>query len=76
MLGLLAAGATNADIARQLFLTPKTVEHHVGAVLAKLGVAGRSEAAARARALGLVEPGGASPPTWGHGPDGTEAPAP
>ena len=73
VLGLLATGATNVEIARQLFLTPKTVEHHVGAVLAKLGVAGRAQAAERAQALGLVEPGVTSHPTWGHAPDGTAA---
>ena len=38
ILTLVATGATNAEIARMLFLTPKTVEHHVGAVLAKLRV--------------------------------------
>ncbi len=63
VLVLLGAGATNGEIARQLFLTPKTVEHHVGAVLAKLGVAGRAEAAERARELGLLEVGGVTSPT-------------
>ncbi len=51
ILGLLSEGLRNPDIARRLFLSPKTVEHHVSAILGKLGVSSRSEAAARARDL-------------------------
>ena len=58
ILALVGTGATNAEIARQLFLTPKTVEHHVGAVLGKLQVTNRAAAVAQAHALGLVEDGG------------------
>jgi DNA-binding CsgD family transcriptional regulator/tetratricopeptide (TPR) repeat protein len=47
VLGLLGEGLTNAEIARRLFLTPKTVEHHVGAILRKLGVSSRAEAVER-----------------------------
>jgi DNA-binding CsgD family transcriptional regulator len=48
----LARGDSNAEIAAQLYLSPKTVEHHVGRILAKLGVRSRAEAAAlAARAL-------------------------
>ena len=47
VLGLLAEGLSNAEIARRLFLTPKTVEHHVGAILRKLRVNSRAEAAAK-----------------------------
>lgn len=43
-------GQTNAAIAAELFLSAKTVEHHVSRVLAKLGVRGRAEAAALAAA--------------------------
>ena len=46
VLDLIGAGLTNAAIADRLVLSPKTVEHHVGAVLAKLGVATRQQAAA------------------------------
>ena len=49
VLDLLAAGLSNAEIARRLVLSTKTVEAHVGAVLTKLGVATRTEAAAVSR---------------------------
>ena len=44
ILGLLAKGLRSASIAQRLFVSPKTVEHHVSAILAKLGVASRAEA--------------------------------
>jgi DNA-binding NarL/FixJ family response regulator len=46
VLRLLAQGLTNREIGARLFLSAKTVEHHVGAVLHKLGVKTRTEAAA------------------------------
>jgi DNA-binding CsgD family transcriptional regulator len=45
--GFVAAGATNAEIATRLFLSPKTVEHHVSNALSKLGLHSRTELAAR-----------------------------
>jgi DNA-binding CsgD family transcriptional regulator/tetratricopeptide (TPR) repeat protein len=54
VLGLLAEGMTNAEIAARLSLSAKTVEHHVSALLAKLGVGSRRKAAAAARRLGVV----------------------
>jgi len=51
VLALIARGATNAEIAEALVITPKTVDHHVSAVLRKLGVASRREAAAAASRL-------------------------
>jgi DNA-binding NarL/FixJ family response regulator len=48
VLALVAQGLSNPAIAHRLFLSPKTVEHHVSAILAKLGVATRAEVIARA----------------------------
>ena len=54
VLGLICAGHTNAEIAEQLFISGKTVDHHVSAVLAKLGAPTRNAAASEAARLGLV----------------------
>lgn len=48
ILGLLADGLRSSSIAKRLFVSPKTVEHHVSAILAKLGVSSRAEAVALA----------------------------
>jgi len=53
VLRLVAAGLSNAAIAERLVIAPKTAEHHVGRVLAKLGVRSRAEAAALAVREGL-----------------------
>lgn len=49
ILELIADGLRNNDIAERLFVSPKTVDHHVSAVLAKLGARTRGEAAAKYR---------------------------
>jgi DNA-binding NarL/FixJ family response regulator len=51
---LLADGRTNREIAAELFLAEGTVKNHVTNVLAKLGARDRTQAALRARALGLL----------------------
>jgi predicted ATPase/DNA-binding CsgD family transcriptional regulator len=53
VLAMLAEGCRNAEIAVRLFVTEKTVDHHVSAVLEKLQVRSRGEAAAVANRLGL-----------------------
>jgi DNA-binding CsgD family transcriptional regulator/tetratricopeptide (TPR) repeat protein len=53
VLELVAAGHTNRQIGQELFITPKTAGLHVSRILAKLGVAGRGQAAAVAHRLGL-----------------------
>jgi predicted ATPase/DNA-binding CsgD family transcriptional regulator len=54
VLELLASGLTNAEIADRLVVSPRTAEHHVAAVLGKLGVPSRRDAARRAAELGLL----------------------
>ncbi|MFI5657653.1 AAA family ATPase [Streptomyces sp. NPDC051684] len=53
VLRLVAAGLSNRQIAEELFISPKTASVHVSNILAKLGVAGRGEAAALAHRLSL-----------------------
>lgn len=55
VLGLIAAGMSNARIASELFISPKTASVHVSNIMSKLGVASRGEAAAAARDLGLLD---------------------
>ena len=59
VLGLLAEGLTDAAIAQQLVLSRRTVEHHVAAILAKLGVTSRHQTR-QATTTGLAGPGGTS----------------
>ena len=54
VLRLLAAGKANREIAEELYVTLHTVKKHITHILGKLGAANRTEAAARARELGLV----------------------
>ena len=56
VLNLIAAGRSNAAIARDLVISPKTVSNHISAIFAKLQVADRAEAIIRARQAGLGEP--------------------
>ena len=53
ILGLIAQGLKNPEIADRLFLSPKTVRNHVSTILHKLQVADRAQAILRAREAGL-----------------------
>src|SRR5215469_6946224 len=55
VLRLVAAGQSNREIAEILFISPKTASVHVSNILAKLGTASRTEAAAKAHALRLFD---------------------
>lgn len=52
VLDLLAEGLTNVEIAEHLFISTRTAESHVAAILSRLGVSNRKDAATRARQLG------------------------
>jgi DNA-binding CsgD family transcriptional regulator len=54
ILALLSEGLRNSAIAKRLFVSTKTVDHHVSAILAKLGVPTRTQAVARAHAKGVA----------------------
>jgi DNA-binding NarL/FixJ family response regulator len=57
VLELVVDGATNAEIAEALVIAPKTVDHHVSAVLGKLGVGSRREAGAAVARLEAARDG-------------------
>lgn len=54
VLRLIAGGGSNKEIARDLDLSPATIKAHTAAAIAALGAANRTEAAMRARELGLI----------------------
>lgn len=54
VLGLLAAGRSNKEIARALGVSPNTVKTHLARLFAKLGATSRTGAAARAHELGII----------------------
>ena len=56
VLELLVEGLTNAEIAERLVVSPRTAEHHVAAVLRKLGATTRRDAVRRAAELEVVGP--------------------
>jgi ATP/maltotriose-dependent transcriptional regulator MalT len=62
VLGLVVEGLRDGEIAERLVLSEKTVGHHVSAVLRKLGVRGRGQAAAEALRLGLLPKDRSLPP--------------
>ena len=57
VLELLAEGMRNAEIAERLVVSPRTVDHHVSAILRKLDVRTRGEAGAQAARRGLIPHG-------------------
>lgn len=57
VLQALANGSSTTEVARELFVSPKTVKNHLAHVYAKLGVASRTQAVAKAVRLGIVNIG-------------------
>jgi DNA-binding CsgD family transcriptional regulator len=55
VLALLRDGLTNAELARRLYISAKTADHHVSAILTKLGVNTRRDAVLTARQLELID---------------------
>jgi DNA-binding CsgD family transcriptional regulator len=57
VLALISAGLANREISQRLFISERTVQHHVSAVLAKIGVPSRTAAAREAARIGITGPG-------------------
>ncbi|CAN5852477.1 hypothetical protein BH18ACT2_BH18ACT2_16000 [soil metagenome] len=57
MLALIAKGASNVEIATDLYVSERTVKGHVGSIFAKLGARDRAAAIISAYDAGLVLPG-------------------
>ncbi|MFJ1566637.1 response regulator transcription factor [Streptomyces erythrochromogenes] len=58
VLRLVATGATNTDVARQLFISEATVKTHLNRAMAKLGLSSRAQVVVFAYETALVTPGG------------------
>jgi len=56
VLALVSEGLPNREISRRLYISERTVHHHVSAVLAKIGVASRTAAAREAARMGVTRP--------------------
>jgi DNA-binding CsgD family transcriptional regulator/tetratricopeptide (TPR) repeat protein len=54
VLGLLGEGLSNAELAGRLYISPKTADHHVSAILSKLQVPNRRQAVEAGRELGIL----------------------
>jgi DNA-binding NarL/FixJ family response regulator len=54
VMGLIATGATNREIAARLYLSPHTVKEHTSTIYRKLGVRNRAEAVKKAQRLGVI----------------------
>lgn len=68
ILGLVAAGLSDAQIAQALVLSPHTVHRHVANIRSKLRQPTRAAAAAEAVRMGLLGPAGEAPRPGAHGP--------
>ena len=54
MLQALATGASTVEVARELYVSPKTAKNHIAHIYSKLGVSSRTQAIAKALRQGIV----------------------